>query len=38
MSVIWAVIDAHKTAITQKGATRAAAIRDIDCVAMENIA
>lgn len=35
MSVIWALIVAHKTATTQKGATLAAAIWDIDCMAME---
>lgn len=31
-------MNAHKTVITQKGATRAAAELDIDCIAMEKIA
>jgi len=31
-------MNAHKTVIIQKGATRAAAGLDIDCIAMENVA
>lgn len=38
MSVLWALMNAHKTVIIQKGATRAAAGLDIDCIPMENVA
>ena len=38
MSVLWASMNAHKTVITQRGATRAAASLDIDCIAMEKVA
>ena len=38
MSVLWALMNAHKTVTTQKGTTRAAAELDINCIAMENVA